>query len=438
MSRATTGTTATATPPLAPAAPHAESYRIDEVSRLLAGAAYFPIFNKHSDSPEALPNQPVPLLPIARQTLGQVLLTAINVNEELHRFEIVTSMGPQGPTASNRISDETIANVTIRWTPIPESYAPSPGVSPPPTLLNPFTSQRFTMLNGQLSFHDRRVSSIQAFGAGRTFPVAGSFGSLNIGAVIDVLEGFGALYGLTEETLPGATMVINGFITPPNALALSLILRVMDPNGQLAAKAPLPPLVRSGPTPAGSGVFMSFLGEVDPRRPIRLVYGPPDHTPIGAEVVESLRLVQLGFDPESLQSSTRPGEIVGTASARLHCSFANQFTVTTAQTTEGVFSFHDVQGRPLGSVFANMIEGRAFRTYLPGAPYPVFRMGGFGPFRGGTGAFAGARGMMSVNGVVSAFPATLSNLYILRFEDPDGRLRDRLQTVSIAGQRPAV
>ncbi len=411
---------------------------MDEVTRLLESAAYFPIFNKHSDAPDAIPNQPVPLLPIATQTLGQLLLTAVNVNEELHRFEVVTTMGPQGLSASNLISDQTIANVNIRWTPIPESYAPSPGVSPPPTILNPFTSQRFTMLNGQLSFHDRRVSGIQAFGSGRTFPLAGSFGSLNIGAVINVLGGFGALYGLSDETLPGATMVINGFITPPNSLALNLILRVMDPNGQLTAKAPVPPLVRAGQTPAGSGVFMFFLGEADPHRPIQLVHGPPGNSPVGAQVFERLRLVRIGFDYESMQSSTQSGEIVGTASAMLHCSFANQFTVTTAQTTEGVFTFHDSQGRSLGSVSANMMEGRAFRTYLPGAPYPVFRMGGFGPLRGGTGAFAGARGMMSMNGVVSAFPATLSNLYILRFEDPDKRLQDRLEAASGAGQGAAV
>jgi hypothetical protein len=284
------------------------------------------------------------------------------------------------------------------------------------------------MLNGQLSFQDRQVSGVQAFGSGRTFPIGG--GSLNIGAVIDVLEGSGSLYGLTDETLPGATMVINGFITPPNDLALNLVLRVMDPQGRLAAPAPVPPLVAPDPTPDGSGVFMFFLGEADPRRPLRLLYGSGS-APIGAQIFESLRLVQIGFDKQSLQSSTQEGPIAGTASANLYCSFENQLTVTPAQTTGGVFSFQDLQGRSLGSVFANIMEGRAFRTALPGAPHPVFRLGGFGPFHGGTGTFAGARGMLTVNGVVSAFPPTLSNLYILRFLDPDGRLRHRLQSAGL-------
>jgi hypothetical protein len=392
---------------------------VGEVTRLLEAAAYFPIFNVHNP---AIPNDTVPLLPIAKNTLGQALFTAVNVNEELHRFEVVTGVGPQGLQVFNAISSDPVANVTIRWTPIPENYAGSPGVSPPPTLLNPFASQRFIFLNGQLSFQDRRVSGVQAFGGGRTFPIGG--GSLNLGAVIEVLEGFGALYGLTDETLPGATMVGNGFIKPPNDLALGLIVRVMDPKGQLAARAPVPPLVNAGPTPAGSGTFTFFLGEADPLRPIRLLYG--NGVPIGAQIFENLRLVRIGFDRETLQSSTERGPIVGTASSLLYCDFQNQNTVTTAQTTGGVFSFRDLQGRSLGSLFINMVEGRAFRTALPGAPWPVFRMGGFGPFLNGTGSFAGATGMMTVNGVISAFPATLSNLYVLRFEDPTGRLQDRL------------
>lgn len=426
--RAAATTSSSASPPVFPAGASSGTDQIVEVTRLLQAAAYFPIFNVHNP---AIPNDTVPLLPIATQTLGQALFTAVNVNEQLQRFDVVTEMGPQGLRAFNAISSDPVANVTIRWTPIPDNYAPSPGVSPPPTLLNPFASQRFTMLNGQLSFQDRRVSGIQAFGSGRTFPVAGSFGSLNIGAVIDVLQGYGALYGLTDETLPGATMVINGFITPPNDLALNLVVRVMDPNGQLAARTPVPPLVHAGPTPTGSGTFMFFLGEPDPLRPIRLLYS--NGVPIGAQMCENLRLVRIAFDKESLQSSTQPGPIVGTASSLLYCSFQNESTVTTAQTTGGVFSFRDLQGRSLGSLFINMVEGRAFRTYLPGAPYPVFRMGGFGPFVNGTESFAGATGMMTVNGVVSAFPPTVSNLYILRFLDSGGRLQERLQAAGFLG-----
>src|SRR5688572_7463981 len=202
--RAAAATTPVPGPPVVPPG------TMEEVTRLLKAAAYFPIFNVHNS---AIPNDTVALLPVATETLGQALFTAVNVNEALRRFEVVTQVGERGLSAANWISPEAIANVTIRWTPIPDDYAPSPGVSPPPTLLNPFRSQRFTMLNGQLSFQDRKVSGVQAFGSGRTFPIPGTTGSLNIGAVIDVLEGFGSLSGLSDGTLPGATMVINGYIT---------------------------------------------------------------------------------------------------------------------------------------------------------------------------------------------------------------------------------
>ncbi|HKH50099.1 MAG TPA: hypothetical protein VKM72_36065 [Thermoanaerobaculia bacterium] len=411
------GTGARGTPPLS------VNDQIDEVTRLLEAAAYFPIFNVHNPS---IPNQTVPLLPV----LGEQLFLAINVNESLHRFEVVTHVGPQGMTASNRMSREPIAEVHIRWTTMPDDFAPGPGLLPPPTILNPFRSQRFTMLNGQLSFNDRKVSGVQAFGSGRTFPVTvNGQPALNIGAVIDVLSGSGDLAGLPNDTFPGATMVINGFIQPPNDLALNLILRVMDPTRQLAARGPVVPLVPSPASPDPGAVFMFFLGEVDPRRPVRPMFGP-DGRPIGLQVFENLRQVRVEYDigtSASLQSRTETGPVVGTVSTMLYFDFQNPGSVIPVQTKGGVFSFHDPQGRSLGSVFANMVEGRAFRTYLPGASRPVFRMGGFGPIRGGTGALAGAAGMLSLNSVVSVTPSTLSNLYVFRFEDPNGGLRTRLQ-----------
>jgi hypothetical protein len=432
MSRPTTAATPASPlslPPVFPPGTDPETYKLGEVTRLLKAAAYFPIFNVHNPS---VPNSTVPLLPV----LDQQLFVAINVNEALHRFEVVTQVGPQGLTATNRMSQGAIAGVQIRWTTIPDDYAPGPGFLPPPTLLNPFRSQRFTMLNGQLSFNDRKVSGVQAFGSGKTFPsTAAGQPALNIGAAIDVLAGLGDLAGLPNDVFPGATMVINGFIQPPNELALNLILRVMDPAGRLAAKSPVLPLVPSPNPPDPGAVFMFFLSEVDPRRPVRILWGPGG-APIGLQLFETLRLVRFDFDLEtsaSLQSRTEEGPIVGTLSAMLYFNFQDPAAVLPAQTTGGVFQFHDLAGRSIGTVHANMVEGRAFRTYLPGAPMPVFRMGGFGPIRGGSGEFAGASGMMSINSVLSVFPRTFSNLYVLRLEDPNGKLRARLDGTGLSG-----
>jgi hypothetical protein len=406
-------------PPTFPPGVNPETYKLEEVERLLKSAAYFPIFN--SDNPN-MPNEPVPLIR-GVPLLSRYLLTAVNVNEELHRFQ-VTETGPsggRGPRATNRVG-EPVANVHIRWTPIPQDFQAAPNVCPPPTILNPFASQRFTMLDGQLTFKDARGSGFRAFGTGRTFPAREAGESrLRIGAVIEILEGLGEFKGMT------GAFVINGYIQPPMSLGLNLLVRVMDPQGRLRARGPVAPL-REVPDPDPGATFMFFLGEVDPTRQVQLNVAP-DGTILGSQVFERLRLAQIDFDLSSgaPRSRTDEGPVVGGVSATLHFNPLAPTPVSPIQTTSGVFTFHDRDGRPVGSVFSDMVEGRAMRTELEGAPMPVYRFAGFGPIRGGTGFFAGADGMMSMNSAISVFPRTLSNLYVFRFYDPQGRFREAAQ-----------
>jgi hypothetical protein len=419
-------------PPLPPTFPPGvdpTTYKIGEVTELLKAAAYFPIFNipNPAEQPES-----VLLFPSLKDVpILKDLWIAVMVNEQLHRFEVIVEppVGGRGLTAVNQVG-EPVALVHIRFTPIPEDFEAAPNTPPPvPTILNPFRSQRVCMLDGQLDFQDAAHSGIRAFGCGRTFPgTAGGQPVLYLGAVIDVLQGLGELAGLPGATFPGATMVINGYIQPQlGNLALNLMVRIMDPLGRLTATGPLAPL-QPAPDPDPNAVFLFFLGEIDPGHPVQLILGP-DGQPIGSHVFEKLRLVRIAFNvggAQDMRSVSQEGPVVGTVSATLYFNFLDPRPVFPIQTTDGVFTFFDPDGRQLGTVLANMVEGRAFRTNLPGAPMPVFRFGGFGPLLGGTGEFAGAAGMMSMNSVISVFPRTLSNLYVLRVEDPDGKLRTRL------------
>ena len=416
-------------PPTFPPGVDPATYKIGEVTELLKAAAYFPIFNV--PSPAERPD-PVYLFPSLQDIpiLNQLWI-AVRVHEQLHRFEVIVEPPAEGRglTAINRVG-EPVALVQIRFTPIPEDFQAAPNVLPPvPQILNPFRSQRVCMLDGQLDFQDAARSGIRAFGCGRTFPgTAGGQPVLYLGAVIDVLEGLGALAGLPDATFPGATMVINGFIQPQQGnLRLNLLIRVMDPQGKLKATGPLAPL-QPIPDPDPTAVFMYFLGEPDPSRPVQLITGP-DGQPIGSHVFEKLRLIRIAFNvggAQDMHSVSQEGPVVGTVGAVLHFTPLNPQPIQPIQTTDGVFTFVDLEGRQLGTVQANMVEGRAFRTNLPGAPMPVFRFGGFGPLLGGTGEFANATGMMSMNSAISVFPRTLSNLYALRIEDPTGSLRTRL------------
>lgn len=405
-------------PPLPPTFPpgvNPETYRLREVNELLKSAAYFPIFNVANPS---LPNRVISLLP-GVPLLDRLLTVAVEVNEQLHRFEIDVEAagGGRGLRASNTVG-EPVAGVHIRWTPIPENFEAMPDVCPPPAILNPFASQRFTMLNGRLSFMDADGSGFRGFGTGRTFPVNGNFGQLHIGAVIDILEGFGKFKGLH------GTAVINGYIQPPDNLALNLMVRIMDPTGRLKATSPVAP-IRPVTDPDPGATFMVFLGETDPDKPVQLNIAP-DGTILGSNVHELLRLVHLGFDagtPAGLRSRTVEGPIVGSVSATLYFNPMSPQSVSPIQTTDGIFTFFDSERRVIGTLASNMIEGRAMKTELAGAPMPVFRFGGFGPILGGTGQFGGADGMMTMNSAVSVFPRTLSNLYIFRLADPEGRFR---------------
>ena len=278
------------------------------------------------------------------------------------------------------------------------------------------------MLEGQLRFKDRNGSGFHGFGTGRTFPVSGNPGQLWIGAVIDILEGFGKFKGLA------GTSVVNGYIQPPNNLALNLMVRIMDPTGSLKAHGPLVPL-KPVPDPDPAAAFMMFLGEPDPSKPVQLITAA-DGTVLGSHVHELLRLVRLGFDITStndLAAESREGPIVGSVSATLYFNPMNPNPIQPIQTTDGVFTFFDRQRNVIGTINSNMIEGRAMRTELAGAPMPVFRFGGFGPILGGTGEFDGVDGMMTMNSAISVFPRTLSNLYIFRLPDPTGRFRATMQ-----------
>jgi hypothetical protein len=392
-----------------------ETYQIEQVTRLLKSAAYFPIFNVANPNS---PNAPILLMPDV-----DFLMIGVSVNEELHRFEVKVDQTDCGPKAANRVG-EPVANVHIRWTPIPGDFEGAPNRFPPPTVLNPFVSQRFCMLEGQLNFKSPAGTGVRAFGTGRTFPSKENGASvLRIGAVIEILEGLGAFQGLT------GAMCINGFIQPPHNLALQLMVRLMDPTGKLKAQSCYSPVqTQPPPDPDPNAVFMFFLGEPNPDEPVKLNIGP-DCRIVGSQVSELLRRVELSFEVtgDSARSCTKEGPVVGSMTTTLHFNPLDPRPVSPIQTTAGVFTFWDKDRRNIGTVSANMVEGRAMRTPLAGAPMPVFRFAGFGPLLGGTGYFQGADGMMTMNSAISVFPRTLSNLYVFRFYDPNGRFREAMQ-----------
>ena len=93
-------------------------------------------------------------------------------------------------------------------------------------------------------------------------------------------------------------------------------------------------------------------------------------------------------------------------------------------TTQEIYTFVDAGGQTIGTLTAGIEEGVSFRLDFPAAPGQAgVRFAGFGPVTGGTGALAGARGMLTVNSLIGISPHTLSLIHVLHLVDPGGRFR---------------
>ncbi len=369
------------------------TFNIEPVTRLLESAAYFPLL-------------------VAAD--GRGTAAGYEVRAEPRRFALATGVdGCRGRLVGRDRAGNPVARLAFRWRVVPEDYRGRADHQPalPVLPLDPHRGQRVEILDWRLSFADG--SGYRAYGTGRTLPGAG--GSPGVGFVLDILAGSGRLAGLA------GTVVASGALEPPARLRLSVMTRIMDPAGGLSASAPVPP----PPPGAGPGVTtLSFLGQVDPQHPVTLRFSFTEGL-LGSEVFELLRPATLDFaaSPGALASWTSRGPVAGSVSARLSFDPLALCPITPIQTRRGVFHFHDAEGRSLGCLYADMTEGRSFRTRLEGMLLPVFRFGGFGAIAGGTGDFAGARGIMTMNSVISVQPRTLSNLYLLGLDDPAGRWR---------------
>jgi len=423
-----------------------ETSRVEEVDAALTKAAYICVYSRSDGN---RPNTPIMA---ATGPLGELLLRSgampmlgaigrlvgleavapvlkmmplgmigVEVNEQLHRFDVRGTVPDErrGVRASNTVG-EPVGTLTMKWLIAPDDFEPGPGRVPPPTFLDQTRSQKFVMLDGRQRLRDCRESGLRAAGSGRTFPViVNGQRQLRMAAVVDVVEGFGNLAGLT------GTIVVNGYVVPPTGLFINFVARFPDPDGQLLTAAPIS-ICEPEPEPDPGTTFLLLHGEPEPDH-VAVERTAPDSQTLGSRVRQRLRLMHTGFDLGSrfgLRSSTWEGPVVGHVTADLEFDAADPAPTPPIRMANGLFTFTDPAGHVVGTLAANMIEGRAFRTTVKG--HPLFRFGGFGPLIDGTGAFEGAVGMMTTNAAIGDSPRTQSNLYIIRISDPGGRYRASL------------
>jgi hypothetical protein len=392
-----------------PAVPNVPLLRAtNPIGSLMLESGMMPIFGNVADALGSAGEVLMNVMPIE--------MIGVEVHEELHRFDI-QGLPPDlehGIRASNQVG-EHIAAVTMRWMIAPDDFEPAIDKVPPPTALVMTRSQKFVMLGGRMTFRDAAQSGLRGFGSGRTFPtVVRGKPQLRIAAVVNVLEGFGNLKGLT------GTIVVNGYVQPPKGLFINFVARFIDPSGQLRSAVP-PSALQPIPEPDSSTTFLAFLGEIDPADQAAFSIDPSGRL-IGTRISERLRLIRTGFDlgPGSADGGLRTfvteGPAIGSVSANLAFDPADTQATVPMTSTDGVFSFVDAGGRSIGTLRANFVEGRIFREHIGNRA--AARLAGLGPIIGGTGAFDGAIGMVTVNAGVG-----VSSLYVIRVSDPDGRFR---------------
>lgn len=385
----------------------------EEVHEIISKAAYFSIFSV--PDPSQL-STGVPLIPAVPASLFKIEIT-----EAPHRhFVTVPPPSPEWGFRSYKFAtDEQIANQRLLLEMIPNSFQAGFGRTPPPTLLVPFLSQRFYMSEGIFDFLDPEQSGFRAHAAGRFFPAtAGGALHLRIGSIVEILTYLGALKG------HDGNLVVNGYTTPPQIFANNFIIRFVDPDESLVTHTPPEPPKTILPDPEPGIAFIPLMAELDPDHPVRTEPGPDGKIKI--HTVQRLRLVDTGFVVQPrLMAYTKVREHVGSLRTTLVFDPTDPNKVIPLYSENSEFSFF-AGDTPIGTVKANLFEGRAFPSHLPSLERPFHRVCGFGPFQSGTGQFENTIGMVSTNGAMSLDPPAVSAMYMLRIADPERRFQDQL------------
>jgi hypothetical protein len=248
-------------------------------------------------------------------------------------------------------------------------------------------------------------------------------------AVGNILEGHGRFRGREGNfTLCGSFSPVEGFTG-------HVMIRILDSGGELVTGERIPS-AGGGPSPDREATYITFIGRKPAGAP-NLENGfsfAADGSVRGLNIPVQLRRAVVSFDPREFRASRLSvGGIVGREIGFGKGSVAGagpRGTPLDPFLFEGVslYSFYDDAGRTVGAFTANVLEGRRFDVELPGAPgEQALRFGFFGPIVAGYGCFEGVQGFLyGASGSVFNLPPgdhVISNWYVARLLDPDGRFR---------------
>lgn len=409
---------AVATPPLPDV--NAETYPFDFVQHLLDQTANMNLYSlPEHHHPEELSLTPRD----SHDWFGLNGGYGIVIKNALHRFNsFVRASSPDDLKVSQAIG-ESVGSMCARWLFCTADSEWTPDNEPPIAIFDPWRSQSFTMVDGEFSFG--RGDSFSGYGQGRTYFMSiCDQPQLLAAAVGNIMKGQGKFHGLE------GTFIMTGKITPGLGFMGQISLRVVDPDGILRTEresAALTAITDPDPT----STYFVMRGEKQDRT-IRTTFGPPPGDGRVSLVTPSqFRAAEFNVTNRGgggIRTETQVGPVVCKMDATVY--FDLLAPPGTAQKpvpfgTDEVYRFVDARGRELATVTARVEKGISFNLKFPSAPgQPGVRFAGFGLITGGTGAFAGAKGILTVNSLIGIAPHALTLMHVLHIVDVDGKFRE--------------
>jgi hypothetical protein len=338
---------------------------------------------------------------------------------DLHRFESVIGVTGRRVKAAQTVSDARgrfqclclFSPPTFRW---------NPKQTPPPWIFDPWRSQHFVMQECELTFSSGQMCRF--YGVGRTFPISvGGRHVVLMGGVANLVKGVGKFEGRE------GTLVCTGTLTPELGFLGNINLRVRDDQDTLVSESELTP-PDSIRDPDGENTFLEiYLAKKN--KYVKTTFGPP--SPDG----------QLSLITPAVMRSAQFNYVSGARGPRTHMSLGQALGPMEAKvyfdlaappgtsdtpvpfTTQELYTFNDGDST-VGTVSCGVLEGQSFGLQFPAAPgQPGVRFAGFGPIQGGTGAFAGARGLLTVNSMIGIAPHVISLMHVLHLVDHQRHFR---------------
>ncbi len=388
-------------------------YPFEAVTRVINEAAFFNTL--------AVPGCGLPIT--APGTSNGVI--GARVINTLNRFEctIRPPSASAGVTAANRMG-EFVATLDHRWMVIPEDHVASMFRESPPTLLDTSRSQRFAMHDGKITFGDG-ADGFFGFGTGRTYPTSIGRPRLLVGAVGEVLEGFGKLAGVR------GSYVFSGEFSARDGFKGNVCFRFMDPEGRMRGSSDIPPL-QSAPMPDLGLTWIVFRGQKKDKT-VRSEFAlGPDGKPQGFKLEQQLLTDQLDCSsegPQGVRSKETLTDPVGKMNSLVfldifHPSAPGTSLAPIPFTSRNEFTLADAQGHTVGTFVAHEGEGRTFFETFPDLPgQQGLRFAAFQIFQNGAGAFVGLEGVFTDNSITGIAPHVTTTTYTMCINDPEGKYR---------------